>query len=368
MLSFFKREIKVPPFQHYMASEDNMDREQRCFYATWEKQWNKEKPLSVQGNISYLFCYVYKVLALPPAKAVSQLTRLIEAYPTEEKFLEYCKAWLSDCYVLLGDYRRALDVYPPIFISSRGATCTDDILSLKLQIGEHIAGRDILTLNGPKVTEWGKEHLDEVGAYLNVILSAYEKHNNINLLERWKITSYQYPYSVFRGTFLSSAANLPCYSFSRNEEAITFVREKTRDAENSVREEMSIPRVGEGWIAETELFYELRYALPNTEVLHHARPKWLGRQHLDIFIPEYSVALEFQGAQHDEPVEYFGGEAAFQATKRRDARKKRMCTKNGIRLIQVRPGYDLQKIVHEIRDAANGCEEMASNTEFTPRG
>ena len=264
--------------------------------------------------------------------------------------MEYCKRWLSDCYVLLADYRKALDVYPPVPISTRGAACTDDVLSLKLKVGERIAGHDVLSLNGPQVTNWGKEHLNEVAAYLDIIVGAYEKYNGFNLLERWSLSSHQYPYSVFRGTVHSSTTNIPCYSFSGYEEAIKFVREKTRDAENSVREEMNTPRIGEGWIRETELYYAIRNALPQTEVIQHARPDWLGRQHLDVFVPEYAVALEYQGAQHDEPVEYFGGEDAYQATKRRDARKKRMCTKNGVRLIEVRPGYELRELIRIIHD------------------
>ena len=209
----------------------------------------------------------------------------------------------------------------------------------------------MLTLNGPRLTKWGKEHLNEVAAYLDIILSAYEKHNGVNLLESWCASSHRYLYSVFRGTFLSSTANIPCYSFSNNGAAIEFVRDRTREAENSVREEMSIPRVGEGWIGETELYYAIRNAFPKTKVVQHTRPDWLGRQHLDVFIPEYAVALEYHGAQHDEPVEYFGGVAAYHATKRRDVKKKRMCTKNGIRLIEVRPGYELQELIRLIHEA-----------------
>jgi hypothetical protein len=146
---------------------------------------------------------------------------------------------------------------------------------------------------------------------------------------------------------------VPCYSFSGNEEAVKFVRDKMREAENSVREELSIPHVGEGWIGETELYYSVKNAMPELEVIQHARPDWLGRQHLDVFIPEYAIALEYQGAQHDEPIEYFGGMTAYRATKRRDTKKKRICIKNGIRLIDVRPGYRLQELLLMIHDFSN---------------
>lgn len=338
----------VPAFKQYFASEDTMTPEQRQFYATWLKSWKKDQPLDVQGNISYLFCYVYDVLSRSPKQAIQELSRLIEAYPVEEKFSEYCQAWRSDCHVLLGNCRRALDVYPPIPITSRAATCTDDVLSLKVQVGEHISGRDILTLNGPRVTKWGKAHLDEIARYLGIVVPAYEANNDVNLLKHWSRTAHKYPYSVFRGTASSREARIPCYSFSTNGEAVSFITEMTRDAENSVRDECNIPRIGEGWVSETALFYELKKALPSSTVVHHAHPEWLGRQHLDVLISDLSVAVEFQGVQHNQPVEYFGGERAFRATRRRDAKKKRLCTKHGIHLIYVRPGYVLQEVIAEI--------------------
>ena len=354
MSSPMKHDIEVPAFRQYFSSEDQMDSRQRSFSQAWEQSWRRGDALDVQGNISYLFCFTYKVLALNPSAAIPHLQRLIDAYTGEEQFVEYCKRWMSDCHVLLGHYRQALDVYPPIAVSSRSSTCTDDILSLRLQNGDHLTGRDVLTLNGPRVTAWGKAHLDEVATYLEVILRAHEQHNAVNLLESWKALADQHPYQVFRGTILSKSADLPYFSFSRNEEVIQFIRDMTRDAENSVREEMNIPRVGEGWVGETELYYALRNAIPEAEVDQHARPAWLGRQHLDVFIPSYGVGLEYQGLQHDSPVEYFGGEAAYQATRRRDTAKKRACAKNGVKLIEVRPGYRLEELVKAIRGSR--CE------------
>ena len=99
--------IPVPQFEQYFPSEADMDRAQRRFYRTWLKHWQAGKPLGVQGNISYLFCYVYTVLALPPEKAAQRLNEIIDGYKTEEKVVEYCERWLSDCYVLMGDCHKA---------------------------------------------------------------------------------------------------------------------------------------------------------------------------------------------------------------------------------------------------------------------
>jgi hypothetical protein len=74
------------------------------------------------------------------------------------------------------------------------------------------------------------------------------------------------------------------------------------------------------------LYYIVKNAFPDLQVIHHASPDWLGRQHLDIFIPAISLAIEYQGRQHDEPVAFFGGQEAYEQVKKHDARKKRLCS------------------------------------------
>jgi len=72
---------------------------------------------------------------------------------------------------------------------------------------------------------------------------------------------------------------------------------------------------------------------PKERVIQHARPKWLGRQHLDIFIPEKNIAIEYHGKQHFEPVDFFGGWEGLYQTQKRDKKKYELCLKNGITLI-----------------------------------
>ncbi len=123
----------------------------------------------------------------------------------------------------------------------------------------------------------------------------------------------------------------------------------SREAENTAREDKDLPRVGEGWIGETELYYAIKNAIPERDVVQHARPKWLGRQHLDVFVPSLKIALEYQGEQHDTPIDFFGGQEVFAIRKKLDARKRRACKKNGVTLIEVRPGYNLQELIERIR-------------------
>jgi hypothetical protein len=81
-----------------------------------------------------------------------------------------------------------------------------------------------------------------------------------------------------------------------------------RETENKVRSARGIAAIGEAWVSETELLYRVREMLSGVEVVAHGQPKWLGRQHLDIWIPAHNVAIEYHGLQHFQSVEFFGGE------------------------------------------------------------
>lgn len=59
------------------------------------------------------------------------------------------------------------------------------------------------------------------------------------------------------------------------------------------------------------------------------------RLKIDFYIPEKSVAIEYDGKQHFEPVSKFGGYAGHKECRCRDRRKARWCKENGIRLIRI---------------------------------
>ncbi|OGS71541.1 MAG: hypothetical protein A3F91_08355 [Flavobacteria bacterium RIFCSPLOWO2_12_FULL_35_11] len=120
-------------------------------------------------------------------------------------------------------------------------------------------------------------------------------------------------------------------------------------SENIIRELRGLPRVGEGWISETILFYMLKKYFGNsTSILHHGKPKWLGRQHFDIYMPEYNIAIEYQGEQHYQPIDFFGGKESFKANKLRDERKKSIAKENNCHLICVDKGYSDSNLISEI--------------------
>lgn len=53
--------------------------------------------------------------------------------------------------------------------------------------------------------------------------------------------------------------------------------------------------------------------------------------------------IEYDGEQHFKPIEFFGGEQAFQRQRERDTRKETWCKENNIPLLRI-PYYDFDKI------------------------
>lgn len=127
-----------------------------------------------------------------------------------------------------------------------------------------------------------------------------------------------------------------------------------RRCENDVRREAGLPEIGEGWVSETELFRLIVEAFPEITVLQHARPRWLTPQHLDVYLPTRNIALEYQGQQHFEAIDFFGGEEGLKQRRELDARKRRLCRKNACTLIEVKDGYDPREVIAQVRAATGG--------------
>lgn len=106
-----------------------------------------------------------------------------------------------------------------------------------------------------------------------------------------------------------------------------------REAENEVRELKGIAKIGEKWVNETLLFNYINLIFSSFNVEREASPEWLGRQRLDIYVPELNLALEYHGQQHFKAVEHFGGKEALKKTKERDKLKADLCKKNKVNLI-----------------------------------
>jgi hypothetical protein len=124
------------------------------------------------------------------------------------------------------------------------------------------------------------------------------------------------------------------------------------DAAHTWLEERWTEEIGiSPWQSESLLLGMLKKAFKGYQVERHAQPIWLAPQHLDIFIPELSLGVEYMGQQHYGPVDFFGGSEGFAGTVERDKRKLEICRRAGIALEYVRYDEDMGKRVAEIKNA-----------------
>ena len=86
------------------------------------------------------------------------------------------------------------------------------------------------------------------------------------------------------------------------------------------------------WKSEFELYVLIQSYY--FDAVFQYRTDWLGAQSIDVFIPSLKAGIEYQGKQHYEKVELFGGEKGFEETQKRDNIKKIKCKQNEVILLE----------------------------------
>lgn len=66
----------------------------------------------------------------------------------------------------------------------------------------------------------------------------------------------------------------------------------------------------------------------------------------DFYLPDYNIIIEYNGIQHYQPVEYFGGKERFIKQQQTDEIKRKWCKEKQIKFIEI-PYIDFNKINKE---------------------
>lgn len=93
------------------------------------------------------------------------------------------------------------------------------------------------------------------------------------------------------------------------------------------------------WKSEQLVYEIVKQLYSKAAVWYQFRPDFLntgtGQLSYDIFIGKLRVAIEYQGKQHFEPVDIFGGQESFERQKTRDALKRKLSEENGVKLVYI---------------------------------
>lgn len=103
-----------------------------------------------------------------------------------------------------------------------------------------------------------------------------------------------------------------------------------------------------------KVFNLLKKSFPDEEWFWEYQPTWLGLQRFDIYNKRCNLAIEYNGRQHYEPVDTFGGENAFRFTVQRDILKLEKCKNNNCTLYIIKyDEFNTKKIIDDISELLN---------------
>jgi len=401
-MGYFDYNNPVPHWNHkyiYSFSEiGEANSEQLAFYRVYKNHFLNEKYIDVKGNDNYSFILFYDLLEnhnSDTKELQSHLKKLAKYYP---KTKMYGESAIIEKLEKSENFEKAWEL-----ILQKDYINVQKIIEYENKLNrELLNGELIVKLGGfSHLTEFGQKNINELKPFANKQLEKYKLDKGTDFfklfvkngkpitttktveIEKKKSffgflkkpiteTISEYNSSYYEDFFLSKAeyehykAIDDYQAESGYINSFPHVVEKSifnqcrlilKQAEDLYRETIGMPKVGEGWISETELFYKISDYFKDEEVVHHASPKWLGRQHLDIYLPKLKIGIEYQGAQHYEPIEFFGGQEAFEKTVERDKRKKELCEKHNCMLIYADKGYDLNEIIVKIESRKNGVQQ-----------
>jgi len=82
-----------------------------------------------------------------------------------------------------------------------------------------------------------------------------------------------------------------------------------------------------------QVLEELNLAFETQKTFEDLKDKTYLR--FDFYLPDDNICIEYQGKQHYEPIDYFGGEEGFKEQLKRDNLKRQFCKENNIKLIEI---------------------------------
>jgi very-short-patch-repair endonuclease len=98
---------------------------------------------------------------------------------------------------------------------------------------------------------------------------------------------------------------------------------------------------------------EIKILLKNNEIMYLPQYTFVDCKNIrplkfDFYLPEHNTCIEYDGRQHFEPIDFFGGNDGLKYIQINDAIKNKYCEDNGIKLIRIRYDENAYEILKEI--------------------
>ena len=371
LLSESPRTIPLWPKTYIYPNHDMREEPQdvQSYYRYFSRQFEKGIVIDTKGSSNYFFMLFFDL-----QRKYSDPDVLAEKFKLLEIGCPAIKPYADDCLLdLFKRTGRYQDAWNSVLAKEYLSITTVREFIQKLGYGI-FNGEIAVRLAGYScLTQFGRKNLKEIIPFFQESLSLFERERNSSFFEvfiepgrLYKRIDGEYSSEYYKQFYRLDTDSFEYYNSIDNDEyhsrsnglklvvehaILEQIRILLIDSEDRYRVSIGSPKIGEGWINETALFYRIKAHFPEYEVVHHGRPSWLGRQHLDIYFPSVKIAVEYQGLQHFQPVDYFGGEEGFKKNKERDERKKSICDKNGCVLLYVEEGYDFEEVSKMIYEA-----------------
>lgn len=126
----------------------------------------------------------------------------------------------------------------------------------------------------------------------------------------------------------------------------------THEEELMLRKSYGYPAKGKTGMREKMLYDSAVFIFGSENVIRHYRGPEMERLEIDVWIPHYKIALEYQGEQHSKHIAHWHGENGFDDQKKRDAYKIILCKKLGYKLMLFGPkdNLDFVSLLDRLRE------------------
>lgn len=200
-----------------------------------------------------------------------------------------------------------------------------------------IAQTNIKTWNEPKIIEdrkltcfkkYGQDNpLNPTKTHEEFLQDSVRVHNNeFEVLEEYKnaTTKIKFKHKICGAVFLQtphhylSGCGCPVCNESKGEKQVRW------------------------YLEQQNIIYNPQHRFPNCRCINTLP--------FDFYLPKHNLCVEYDGKQHFEPIDYFGGEEAFKILQQHDGIKNHFCKENNIKLVRI--SYLEEDRICEILSAA----------------